>query len=66
MEIKKMTMSEIKEYMKELEKYKEIVLNVGEITFGEYKDLLIKKRIEEFPKEKIELLLDISKKLHCV
>ena len=45
----KMTFEEIKAYAKELENYKRTVESFGTEKVKEYKDLLIKSRIEKDP-----------------
>ncbi len=48
-DIDKMTFEEIKAYVKELENYKRTVESFGTEKVKEYKDLLIKSRIEKDP-----------------
>lgn len=64
MDLENMSISEIKESIAELKKYKKLVLNVGEGNFTKYKDILIRKRIEEYPHESIEKILNIADQLY--
>ena len=59
-DIKKMSFEEIEQYIKELERYKRLVTEIGKIQFEEYKDLLIKERIKQNPNENIKQLLNVG------
>lgn len=62
-DLENMSISEIKERIEKLEKYEKLVLSIGEARFASYKDELIRKRIELYPHETLERILDVTQEI---